>query len=91
MAVTIQLPNDVEKRLRAECPDLDAEVKDAVALDFFRRGKLSHCEPSKLLGIDRFETNAYLKKRNVYEGSLTMEDLEADRQTLDNLLGPVRG
>jgi predicted HTH domain antitoxin len=90
MAVTIQLPDDVEKRLRGETPNLDAEAKEAVALDLFRRGKLSHYELSKVLGLDRFDTDAYLKRHNVLEGSLTVEDLNEQGATLDRVLGPVR-
>ncbi len=90
MAVTIQLPAGVEQRLRAQTPDLDAEVKEAVALDLFRRGKLSHYELSKFLGFDRFEAEAYLKRHNVVEGSLTMQDLDEQAQTLDRVLGLVR-
>jgi predicted HTH domain antitoxin len=89
MAVTIQLPDDVERRLRAQTPDFDAEVKDAVALDLFRRGKISHYELSKFLGLDRFETDAFLKRHNIVEGSLTMQDLNEQAQTLDRVLGPV--
>jgi predicted HTH domain antitoxin len=90
MPVTIQLPADVEERLRAQTPDLENELKEAVALDLFRRGKLTHYELSKILGLDRFETDAYLKRHNVVEGSLTMEDLNEQAQTLDRVLGPVR-
>jgi predicted HTH domain antitoxin len=89
MAVTIQFPADVEQRLRAQTPDLDTELKEAVALDLFRRGKLSHYELSKMLGLDRFETDAYLKRHNVVEGSLTMQDLDEQARTLDRVLGPV--
>jgi len=90
MAITFQLPEDVEQRLRAELPDLDAQAREASAVELFRRGKLSHLELSKVLGLDRFETDAYLKQHNIFEGSLTMEDLEADRQTLERVLGPNR-
>ncbi len=90
MAVTIQFPTDVEQRLRAETPDLDAQAKEAVALDLFRKGKLSHYELSQILGLDRFETNAYLKRHNVFEGSLTMEDLDEQAETLKRVLGAVR-
>ena len=76
MAVTIQLPTDVEQRLRAEFADLDTEAKETLALDLFRRGKLSHHELSKFLGLDRFQTDAYLKRHNVFERSLTMQDLD---------------
>jgi predicted HTH domain antitoxin len=85
MALTIQLPSEVERRLRAETPDLDDRAKEAFALDLFRKGKLSHCELSQVLGFDRFETDAYLKRNNIFEGSLTMEDLESDSQTLERL------
>lgn len=87
MALTInfELPADVEAKLRAQTQDLDADVKEAYALELFRRGRLSHFELSQILGLDRFETDAYLKRHHVFEGSLTMEDLEADRRTLDHL------
>jgi predicted HTH domain antitoxin len=91
MAVTFQLPADVEKKLRAEGRDLEADAKEAYVLESFRRGKLTHYELSKALGLDRVETDAFLKGRNVYEGSLTREDLEADRQTLERVLEAKRG
>jgi len=49
MSVTINLPDEIERRLRTELPDLDAQVKEAAALDLFRRGRLSHCELSMVL------------------------------------------
>jgi predicted HTH domain antitoxin len=88
--VTFDLPAEVEAKLRRETTNLDADVKEAYALELFRRGKLSHCELSLVLGLDRFETDAYLKRHNVFEGSLTMEDLQSDRQTLDRVMGKVR-
>jgi predicted HTH domain antitoxin len=89
LTITLNLPADIEQKLLAENPNLDADVNEAYALELFRRGKLSHYELSKVLGLDRFETDAYLKRHNVFEGSLTMEDLEEQRQTLERVLGPV--
>jgi predicted HTH domain antitoxin len=86
LTVTLNLPPDVEEKLRRETSDLNNDVKEAYALELFRRGKLSHYELSKILGLDRFETDAYLKRHNVFEGSLTMEDVDADRKTLQDLL-----
>jgi len=85
LRVTLDLPADLEEKLRRESPNLDADVKEAYALELFRRGRLSHYELSRVLGLDRFETDAYLKRHNVFEGSLTMADLEADRETLDRV------
>lgn len=89
MAVTIDLPHEIEQRLRSQTADLDADAKEAVALALFRTGKLTHYELSKVLGLDRFETDAYLKRHNVVEGSLTAEDLNEQSETLDRVLGPV--
>lgn len=85
MAVTFQLPEDVERRLRERCADLDAEAREASALELFRRGKLTHFDLSEVVGLDRFETDAYLKRHNVYEGSLTMDDLEQQSRTLESI------
>ena len=85
LTVRFDLPPDVEEKLRRQTPDLEGEVKEAYALELFRRGRLSHYELSRVLGLDRFETDAYLKRHNVFEGSLTVEDVEADRRNLRNL------
>jgi predicted HTH domain antitoxin len=89
MAVTIQLPADLEQRLRAESANLDAEATSALALDLFRRGKLSHSELSKVLGLDRFQTDAYLQRHGAWEGSVTAHDLDQQRRTLERVLGPA--
>ena len=78
MAVTIQLPPDVEQRLRAETPDLDSEAKEAMLIELYRRERLTHYELSQSLGLDRFETDAVLKKHNVTEDLPTPEELEED-------------
>lgn len=90
MPVTIQLPSDLERRLRSEFSDLEFEAREALALELFRRGKLSHFELSQILQIDRVETDALLKRHGVVEGSLTMQDLDEQSRTLEGVLGPVR-
>lgn len=86
LTVTLNLSAEIAQKLRAKTPNLDADVSEAYALELFRRGTLSHYELSQVLGLDRFETDAYLKRHKVFEGSLTMEDLEADRRTLEQVL-----
>lgn len=89
MTVSFQLPDELERKLRAQSSDLESEAKAAYGLELFRCGKITHYELSQILGIDRIETDALLKKHNIYEGSLTRDDLEADRQTLERLIGPA--
>ena len=67
MAVTIQLPADVEQRLRAENLDLDSDAKEAMLVELYRQDKLSHFELSRALGLNRFETDGVLKKHKVTE------------------------
>jgi predicted HTH domain antitoxin len=83
MTLTIQmdLPAELEAELAAK-GDIATDVKEAFALELFRQGRLSHQGLSRVLGLDRIETSAYLKRHNVFEGSLTMEELEADGRTL---------
>lgn len=83
--VRFELPPDIEQRLRQEAPDISKEVQEVFVLELFRRGKISHYELSRVLGLDRIEIDVYLKKHAVFEGSLSLKDLEADYQTLQNL------
>jgi len=91
MSVTFDLPEQLERTLRDRVGDLDRAIKEAALIELFRQRKLSHVELAQALGLDRFETDALLKRHHVVEGSLTLEDVEADRATLDRLLGPISG
>ena len=84
--ITLDFPPDVEEKLVRNTENLNTDVKETYALELFRRGKLSHFELSRVLGLDRFETDAHLKRHQVLEGSLTMADLDADRSTLDRVM-----
>jgi hypothetical protein len=42
--VDLNLPPEVEERLRATTPDLPSAVREAYAVDFFRQGVLTHYE-----------------------------------------------
>jgi predicted HTH domain antitoxin len=77
MTVTFELPEDVEQRLRQQSPDLDSEAKEAMLVELYRQDKLSHFELAQALGLDRFETDAVLKKHNVTEDLPTDEEYEA--------------
>lgn len=87
MVVTIQLPADVEQRLRAECADLDSEAKETMLVGLYRQEKLSRYELSLALGLTRFETDALLKKHRVTEDLPTPEELEEDLRRARELFG----
>jgi predicted HTH domain antitoxin len=86
MAVTVELPAEVEKRLRAATQDLESEAKEAMLIELYRQDKLSHHDLAQALGLDRFETDGVLKKHNVTEDLPTLDELEEDLQQLRQML-----
>ncbi|HEX8914482.1 MAG TPA: UPF0175 family protein [Humisphaera sp.] len=85
MAVSFQLPPNLERELRDERRDLDAEAREALLVSLYRQGRLSHAAVSKALGLDRLETEDVLRKHNVTEDLGTVEDYLADAATLAEL------
>ncbi|HEY4085101.1 MAG TPA: UPF0175 family protein [Bryobacteraceae bacterium] len=77
MRITVELPDDVARHSEA-----GREALEALVIQGYREGTLSHYESSRLLGISRFEFDAFLKNRNVYEHAYGLADLEKD---LDDL------
>jgi predicted HTH domain antitoxin len=87
ISVAVNLPPEIEDRLRAESGDLSSAVRESFAINLFRRGILTHHALGQVLGLDRFETDALLKRNDVTEYSLTNEDIDADVRSLKELLG----
>ncbi|HVS72008.1 MAG TPA: UPF0175 family protein [Phycisphaerae bacterium] len=65
LTLTLNLPPDLEARVRANIGDPQADAAEAYAVDLYRRGVLSHYELSQLLKLDRFETDGVLKRHDV--------------------------
>jgi predicted HTH domain antitoxin len=74
--ITVQLPDDLVQR-----PDPGREALEALSIEGYRSGALSHHEASQLLGLSRFEFDGFLKGRNVYDHAYGMADLEEDMDT----------
>lgn len=88
MSLFINIPQETEQALRdALGPDLDRAALEALVVEGYRSGKLSAAEVGRLLGLsDRWTVNQWLADRRV-PLNYTLKDLEADRRTLDRLLG----
>ena len=85
MAVTFELPLDLEQDLRHDLHDLEAQAKEAFLVSLYRLGKVSHFALSQALGLDRFETEDLLHRHHVVEDLGTIEDYLADARTLEQL------
>jgi hypothetical protein len=85
MAVTVQLPRDVEQQLRAEFPDLERHIVEGWAVEAYRRGELSSYQVGQILGLEnRWETVEFLSKQGVYP-NYGVEQFEEDIRALERL------
>ena len=86
MAVTIELPPNVESRLRAELANLDDVAKLGLAVEAFRNGKLSVGQFAELLGINQYAADGILKERGILFAD-NEDELTAEREALERLIG----
>ena len=80
MEITVKLPDDL-----AQHPDPGREALEALVIEGYRSGALSHYQASQLLGISRFGFDGFLKERDISEHAYDVQDLEQDRETLRKL------
>jgi hypothetical protein len=85
MAVTFQLPAELEKSLRDGVSDVEAQAKEAFLVSLYRQGKLTHVGLAQALGLDRFETEQVLHKHNVTEDLPTADEVLAEVRDLEQL------
>lgn len=80
MRITVELPDDA-----AGHSDRGREALEALAVEGYRTGALSHYQTSQLLGLSRFEFNHFLKARGVFDHAYDVADLERDLEDLSRL------
>ena len=87
MAISFTLPPEIEQQLREEFGDLNAAAKDAALVELYRHQRLTNHQLAKALGLDRFETEAVLKRHNVTEDLITPGEYSEQLTQLRALLG----
>jgi predicted HTH domain antitoxin len=85
MAVSFNLPSEIEQFLRRQLGDLDEAAKEAALVELYRQGSLTHHQLAEALGLSRLETDGVLKKHKVTEDLLTLEDFESQVEELRRL------
>jgi hypothetical protein len=85
MNVIVEIPDDVAQRLAAAGGDLSRRALEALAVEEYRRGRLTKPELRRLLGFETgVELDAFFKAHEVF-GTYTAADLEQDRRDLRRL------
>jgi predicted HTH domain antitoxin len=86
MAVTIDLPEEIERLLETEWGDLPRRTLEALALEGYRSGALTLAQLRRMLGFETgVEADAFLKRHGVYL-EYSAEELERDSETLERVL-----
>jgi predicted HTH domain antitoxin len=80
MTITLQLPDDLAQHVNA-----GREALEALAIESYRSGALTHSQARQLLGLSRFEFDEFLLARNIEEHAYSIEDVQQDLATLDRL------
>jgi len=86
MQVTVEIPDDVARILAPQGQDPARATLEAVAIEGYRSGALTAYQVRRLLGFEtRYELDGFLKAHNVWEHAYGLEELEQDREALQQL------
>jgi len=85
MTLHIAIPEDLDT---ASVEQLDREVREFVAVQLYRQGKLSHGKLARFLGIGRGAVDALLGRHGVVD-EFTAEEIAQQVHTSQTMRRPV--
>ena len=80
MEITVHLADDFTTQ-----PEPGRTALESLAIEGYKTGALSHCQASQLLGLARFEFDAFLKDRRIFDRAYGVDELNEDRETVRRL------
>jgi len=86
MAATIEIsvPDDLVKAIGASPSDLPRRAFEAMVSEAYRVGQISHAQAGEMLGLDRWQTDAFLNGAQAYRACESAEFAD-DLATLRSL------
>ncbi|GFE70595.1 UPF0175 family protein [Chroococcus sp. FPU101] len=89
MQIQIALPDDLALSLEAKWGSLERRLTEMIVIEAYRDGSISVGKVRELLGMKtRLEVDAFLKNKGI-DLSYSEADLEADRQTHEQIYDGV--
>ena len=85
--IEISVPDDLVKAIGASPSELPRRAFEAMVSEAYRVGKISHAQVGVMLGLDRWQTDAFLKDAQAYRASES-EEFSGDLATLRRLATP---
>jgi len=77
MHINVQLPDDI-----ANHPNAGREALELLVASGYRSGALSHFQGSHLLGMTRFEFDAFLHQHDLIEEPLDEDEFEEEFENM---------
>ena len=89
MTATIELsvPDELVKAIGASPSDLPRRAFEAMVSEAYRAGQISHAQAGEMLGLDRWQTDAFLKGSQAFRACENTE-FTGDLATLRSLATP---
>ena len=84
--ISIKLPDTLAGAFGATPEARSRRLAEDAAVEEYRTGRLSQRQVGEMLGLDYWQTERFLIERKV-PLNYTLSDLEADRATLNEILG----
>ncbi len=85
MQVIVEMPDQVARQWGETPNAVGRHVMEDAAIEGYRAGRLSQRQVGEMLGLDYWQTEAFLSERGV-PLNYSAADLAADRATLDKIL-----
>jgi predicted HTH domain antitoxin len=85
MQVTVEMPDQVARQWGETPNAVGRHVMEDAAIEGYRAGRLSQRQVGAMLGLDYWQTEAFLNERGV-PLNYSAADLAADNATLEKIL-----
>jgi hypothetical protein len=85
MNVTVEIPDAIARELNLDGPGAARRAMEMFALEGYRSGEIGRAKVGQLLGLDFYETEAFLKEHGA-EIKLTLEEHHQSVKALEQLL-----
>lgn len=84
MQITIDLPDEYLQRLEPDLDNLSQHILETLVVNAYKERRLTSAEVGLILGLNRFEVDAFLKQHQAYL-HYTISDFNQDLQTLQRI------
>jgi predicted HTH domain antitoxin len=90
VTIAVDLPRDLLGALDIPQTQLEARMRELIALELFREGRISSGKGAEILGVSKLEFIQRLSKYNIPYFTESAEELATDVKNLEQLLDARR-